>query len=388
MIPHHHIGIDFTKERSVRVGASDAPAIIPNPEKPNESLAGYERTALTVYLEKTGQKERDPAGVPAEMGHYLEAKSLELAVRELVSYDAGVLVRIDALRIDNLVSQGIELTPLQMTTEWKGHKFLHRTQYYNDEFIAHPDLIWIPADGFKNKLAPNNNNEPIIIEAKSARLYATKRPEGSIVKGYDFELKTWQGIPLKHYVQVQFQLALFEVKTAYLSLIYDTSSHAMWQIDANRDHQNDIINICSKLAHCIKTKQPPKDLVINQADIKELYPSVDRGDFAVLSGKEKDRAIEFAKAGKKAAKEEKLWKAKKQEANDALSVIMKDRGEIRDSTGPIAKWAYKKDYEKIMSLGKMKTLDGYHKFYRYLKRNGLIVPPGEDSRNVSICFKE
>jgi hypothetical protein len=382
MTNFHHIGLNFHKERSSRIGASDVPAIIPNPEKPTESLAGYERTAVTVYQEKVGEKERDPAGVPAEMGHYLEAKSLELAVRQLVSYEAGVLVRIDALRIDNLVNQGIELTPSQMTTEWKGHKFYHRTQYYTDDFIAHPDLIWLPG--------PDSNfeEEPIIIEAKSARLYATKRPEGSIVKGYDFDLKTWQGIPLKHYVQVQFQLALFEIKTAYLSLIYDTSSHAMWQIEANRDHQSDIINICSKLAHCIKTKQPPKDLIINQADVKDLYPSADRGDFTILSGEELEKATEYAREGKYAAKQEKIWKSKKIEANDALSVIMKDRGEIRDSNGTIAKWAFKKGYEKIMALGAMKDLDGYHKYYRYLKRNGLIVPPGEGSRSVSIKFKE
>ena len=39
---------DFTKARSTRLGASDIPKLIPSPEKPTESLAGYEQTALTV----------------------------------------------------------------------------------------------------------------------------------------------------------------------------------------------------------------------------------------------------------------------------------------------------------------------------------------------------
>ena len=83
MNPFWYIQGDFTKDRSFRIGASDIAACIPNPEKPTESLAGYGRTAVTVFEEKTGIAPRSFAGLPAEMGHWNEPKATELFMRPL-----------------------------------------------------------------------------------------------------------------------------------------------------------------------------------------------------------------------------------------------------------------------------------------------------------------
>jgi len=71
---------DFQKSRSTKIGSSDVPALIQHPEK-SESLAGYGRTALTVYEEKIGIRERDPVGFPAQMGHVVEPYALQEFIR-------------------------------------------------------------------------------------------------------------------------------------------------------------------------------------------------------------------------------------------------------------------------------------------------------------------
>jgi hypothetical protein len=65
MIKHWYIGDKgpFDKTRAGRIGASDIPAILGNPDKPTESLAGYGRTAVTTYLEKRGERERLKWGI-------------------------------------------------------------------------------------------------------------------------------------------------------------------------------------------------------------------------------------------------------------------------------------------------------------------------------------
>ena len=45
---------DFVEDRARRIGASDIPALIPNPENGTETLAGYGRTPVTVWQEKKG----------------------------------------------------------------------------------------------------------------------------------------------------------------------------------------------------------------------------------------------------------------------------------------------------------------------------------------------
>lgn len=372
-----YIKDDFLKDRQRRIGASDIPKIIPNPEKPSESLAGYEQTPLTVWEEKTGRKERDPAGLPAEMGHYMENKALELFIRDKIGYEQGVLFRQQKETYEHLQARKLSPDPEQYQYDDGLHKLYHNTQYYRDSFIAHPDMIWIPPDDYEHG--------PAIVEAKSATYWSAKRR--GIVDGYDFELTSWQGIPLKHYMQIQFQMVLFGVDVAYLSLVYDTSKHQVWKIEANKDHQAQIIDIAGRLAWHIENDIPPKEMVINQEDIKSLYPVI-ADDFTMLSGDEKEQAVKWAKAGKEAAGKVKTWTEKKKEAEDALAVLLKDMGEIRDSSGCIAKWQLRSGYERILSLSEIKKREGGLKNYRYLKRNGLLVPPGEPSRSVKIMLKE
>ena len=249
---------DFHTSRSGKIGASDVPALYSNPESPAESLAGYGRTAVTVFQEKTGLIESEPAGRPAEKGHHDENKSLEWAIREIAGYEYALRFRIQKERYESAV----ELSELEGKKPPSARDyqidgpFLHSVEYYTDGMIVHPDCLyvgnaelkgkdrWCSVMGIKIDLS-----KPFLIEAKSARMMAAKRRSGTFVKGYDFNLSTWQGIPLKHYFQVQFQMSVFRVNTCLLALIYDTSDFNIWSITADRKRQGKIIDRVGLIRH-------------------------------------------------------------------------------------------------------------------------------------------
>jgi len=377
------------QNRGPRIGASDIPALIPDPDRPTQSLAGYGRTAVTVYEEKLGERKRDPAGLAAEMGHWNEPKSTELFLREIVGPDHSMrwLVRrmqYEMLsRIDQVQAADYQITP-----------FHHSIEFYNDQFVVHPDGLYIPdvsspdipvsparvqAHGLTIDLS-----KPFLIEAKNARYWSAKRRDETPSSGYDFDLRTWQGIPLKNYVQIQFQLALFELEICYLPLLYDTSQFQVWEIKADPAVQNRLIDIAGKLAWHIEHRVPPKDMAMNLDDIKTLYPLVDN-DFTYVAGDERDAVVEACRKYRQAEKQEKRWGAVKKEMQDVISVHLKDRKELRDEHQVLVKWTERSGSERVRALKSIAKDDPVS--YRYLKRKGLIEQT-DPTRYPSVAWKE
>ncbi|RPJ58251.1 MAG: hypothetical protein EHM12_08180 [Dehalococcoidia bacterium] len=381
MVNYWFIDGDFYKERSKRIGASDVPALISDPENPTESLSGYGRTPITVWLEKTGKKDREAAGLPAEIGHHMENKALEIFIRGVFD----VAVSKEFIR-NKILYECLNDTERSPVIEFQHKLIKHNTQYYDDVRICHPDAVYVGGmSGKKRAFGLNIDlSKPFLIEAKSATLWSAKRPAGSMVKGYDFDLKTWQGIPLKHYMQIQYQLDLFQIDTCYLPLLCNTSEFYVWEIKANKKHQEKIRDIVYEVSDCINSNTPPKDLAICLNDIKSLYPEI-KDDYTIISGEEKSHALEIAKTYKEAERQEKKWKAKKEEALDSMSVILKDNKEIRDDTEKIASWITRKGSERVLGLKELKERDD--KAYSYLKRKGLITQ-SDDSRFVKIYYNE
>ena len=384
MVPYWHISGDFMKERSGRIGASDIPALFPNPEKPTETLAGYGRTPVTTYQEKIGERKREPAGLPAEMGNYLEGKILELFVRAFTTRDLAQVLT-NKRRSYEWVSDNIKAS----AADYQVGPFQHHVQYHRDGMIVHPDLVFDPekqVTQLPKKSAHGLTirfDKPFLVEAKSAISWAARRPEGSIVKGYDLKLKEWQGIPLKHYLQIQDQMALMEVEDAYLALLYDTSQFEVWHIKASKKHQRAIIDIAGKMVRCIETRTPPADLAINKDDIIALYPDL-ADDFAIIDGEERDQAVASARAYKEAKAQKKRWDDRMADASDSLAVIMKDRTGIQDRGDWIAKWRVTKPSEAIVALSQLKAENPT--VYAYLKRKGLLKEK-KGSRSVNVVWK-
>ena len=405
MTPYWYIRNNFSQARSKRVGASEISAAIPDPEHPGQSLAGYDRTALTVWQEKTGRKERDIAGLPAEMGHWNEVKAIELFIRG-INPDMAREYRRSRLEYERLSEQ----FPDTRAEDYQTTPFRHNAQWYNDDFIVHPDGIWesnfqwVSTDG-SCVIGPPSHQQPIkahgytidlsrpfLIEAKNHGYFATKRKNGSVVNGYDFNLTGWQGVPLREYVQCQFQMACLDVDVDYLPLITDAAfgTFHVWEIKRDRKTGDRLIDLAAKLAYYIHKDIEPKELAMNAADIATMYPTMAE-DFAILSGDEANAITAAASTYREGDELERIGKQKKKDATDALAVYPKDTKELRverdGSIIPVAAWIEKKGAERIIGLKDIRARDDGATIEKYLTRKGL-VKEGEGSRYVSVKWKE
>lgn len=385
---------DFYKSRGGRIGASDIPALIPHPDRPSESLAGYGQTALTLYEEKVGLRKREPSGFAAEMGHFMEPKALTEFIHD---YAEPVFGRGTA----NAFFRGFMLCELERVgrdaldcRSFNVNAFRHHTEAMNDFGVAHADCVYEPSgavveyDPTKETVAARlrhtahgitvDFSSSFLIEAKSAQYWTVKARGRDRFAGYDLDLREWQGIPLKHYMQIQYQLALYGVEVGYLSLIYNTSEKRYWKIKANKKHQAELLELASYMKHCIDKQQPPRDLAMNADDIRKLYPEI-KEDFTELIGDELTRAVDLTRSYRHAAAQEKAWKAKAADAENAMAVLLKDKREVKGLiTGPdgvtelktIARWKSTGGGERLMGLKEMGEADP--SAVKYLRRKGLI----------------
>jgi hypothetical protein len=368
----------FQKSRSTKIGSSDVPALIQHPEK-SESLAGYGRTALTVYEEKIGIREREPAGFPAHMGHVVEPYAIQEFIRRHTDDKTADKFLRGCLLCDlDRTKDGYPTATATQTTD-----FLHHTEAVTDYSVSHADCINI-----------SDSQNAILIEAKTSGFWPARRTDDPY-KGYDKEVKGHQGIPLHVFYQVQHQAAIYQevygVKTKVANLVLiSEGQYYEWEIRIDTKIQERLLELCSYMKTCIDKKIPPKKLAMNVSDIKVMYPVLNE-DFRLVSGEELTSAVEAAKKAKEAAEQLKAWKQKKEDAEAALSILLQDNkklqgiidGEITD----IVAWQSREGGERILGLKDLKALDSGERLYKYMKKNGLIKV-GEDSRFVKVKLKE
>lgn len=391
---YHYIG-NFHGERSTRIGSSDIPKLFPNPEKPTESLAGYNNTAITLFNEKTGITPKVyTKSLAAECGHDHENKSLELFIRMFFGYKIAFEFKFKKQAYENALEwHRVEGTEKPNPDDYQVGLFRHNTEFIKDNMIVHPDCIYLGDTTLLDK--PKNERyvtvegitvdkaKPFYIEAKSARQEATKRRD-SLVKGYDFESTTWQGIPLKHFVQMQFQSPITNIETGYLALLHNTSEFQVWRVDKNKQWQNRIIDTVGKMLKHIELKKPPKEMAICLADIISLYPN-QKDDFRNVSDEEYEKIVEIIKEYKKADKQEKNWKAVKKDCQDALSVYLKDYDTLMYGSDVLVKWQTRKGSERFgISIKDLKKNEPLR--YNYLVKHDLIKKSA-DSKSVAIKYK-
>ena len=194
-------------------------------------------------------------------------------------------------------------------------------------------------------------------------------------------------------MQIQYQLALFEVDVCYLALISDTSDFHIWRIDANKKDQGDIIDLVGKMLHCIENGIMPRELAMNADDIAIMYPEIQK-DFIMLNGEKLDKVIEACKEHKKAGQQIKNWEDRKKDASNAIAVYLKDYEEIRNGSDVLAKWETREGSEKMVKIDPKNKKDSLvaqlkkndKSAYRYLLKREYIAV-SKDSRFVKVKFK-
>lgn len=370
---------DIFEYRGVKIGASEVPCLFPDPERPSESVAGYGKTAMTLYLEKIGEKQPDKAGLAAEMGHYLEPKAIELFIRGV--WGKEIAEEWMRKRMDFEMNGGDARAK-------QAYPILFNTAFIDKTSIVHPDGLHVgEKDG---KLVRTDwgfkvdTRKDFLLEAKSASFFSARRGD-SEVRGYDRNNKTWQGIPLKNWFQTQYQMLKAGVNLCYLLLLSDTSKFDVWEIKADREMQRRIANVVSLFMASVERHEPPKALAMNIEDIKILFPSVTE-DFSMVIGEEGDKVKELSDKALVAAEQERVWKAKKDDALSALSVYLKDMKELRDEDGDVVcRWQTRAGVESVVSFKDMQRNDP--NAVKYLRRRGLIRKSA-DSRYVVAKYRQ
>ena len=134
---------NFTHARATLIGSSDIVACLQHPEK-HESLAGYERTAITVYKEKRGELPRTPAGLPADIGHELELLALQKAIEQIETVNGETPENIRSLI--NRFRRGYQLAEINTTIEYDadGNESLtyhNAKEFQNVDWLHHTEAI-------------------------------------------------------------------------------------------------------------------------------------------------------------------------------------------------------------------------------------------------------
>ena len=216
---------NFTHARATLIGSSDIVACLQHPEK-HESLAGYERTAITVYKEKRGEIPRTPAGLPADIGHELELLALQKAIEQIETVNGETPDAIKSLI--NRFRRGYQLAEINTTIDNDGDvTYQNAEQFQNTEWLHHTEATTIDSVLHADCINIADPENAIIIEAKIATSSWSAKRGDDPYKGYDFELEGRMGIPLRHYMQVEHQCAVYnqcygiKIKRAYLALICD-----------------------------------------------------------------------------------------------------------------------------------------------------------------------
>lgn len=405
---------DFYKERQNKIGSSDILYCVPHPEKAIESLGAFTdnegqrhpQTAIDLYNKKLENPAYE-SNFAAEMGKFIEVRAISEFIKDFISPDIAFEFE-----------RGYQLHKLEQ--ELKSHKadryicenpepynntpFLHNTKSDNEYASVHADCIYNPEIGIPwNKNHSDKGrakikkdgitidlSKPFIVEAKTANYFSVMRRQKDQYRGYDLSLSGFQGIDLGHYFQIQYQMLVYEVDIAYLSLIYNTNSKHFWKIEANPSHQKDLKQIAIYMKRCLDEKIPPKDLLMNSKDIRALYPEI-KEDFKEVKDDELKTIIQTAKKYIEAKDQEKAWKEKKEQYEDTMSIHLKDtqllKGNINGMFLDLAKWKETGGGEYTMSLKDIRSREDAQTVERYLKRKKLIKQ-SQKNRKPSIMIKE
>ena len=396
---------NFEESRKSLIGASEIIKCIPDPEHPLDSLASWtddkgvkhSETGIDLYESKVFGK-KSSSSFAAEMGHFLEVKVLSKFIEENICKD----IAFEFERGYNLHKMEQDLLSHKMgkpkyinPEPYNNTDFKHNTESLNTFAVSHADCLYIPNENKKYEIIKKNGltidmNKPFIIEAKTANSYAYDSRKNNQYKGYDSTIKGKDGIPLKVYFQVQYQMALYGVSKAYVSLIYNTSQKSFWEVDENKKHQKDLLNIAREMKNCIDSKTYPKQFILNSSDIKKVFPKI-KEDFRDVKGEELEAILEIIKNEKEAKKQVKRWKTKENEATESIAIFLKDtkilKGNVNGVITKLAEWKTTKSSERSMGLSEIKKRPDGKTILNYMKRKKLINTTKE-SVKPKITIKE
>lgn len=326
----------FQKIRFKTIGASDIPIIL--------GLVKQWCTPYQLWLQKTGREKGFQGNIATKWGKRHEVNIIASYIEEKVNIEYATKFQIDYLK------------HLKKRTK----KYKPPTYYYPFTEFIHPELPWAMAH-------PDciDISEGINIEAKSGRQFASIR-RGDM-DGFDKDDLTESGIPLKYYVQCQWQMLCSGLKTTILRALIDTSDELTYTISYNKKIAEKLIEAASRFIYHVTNDKEPQP--INSDDIKKLYPkTINKTSY--LFGTDSEFAKKMVDRKKFLSSKKKKIETELTDINDSLFVYIGGN-----------KYLYSEDNIKLCSqvlfekkgIASLKEIEKYPEIVKMLEEKKLIV---------------
>jgi predicted phage-related endonuclease len=209
--------------------------------------------------------------------------------------------------------------------------------------LAHADLL---VDGVLDM-----PGEPFLVEAKTAGMMSGKRREGKIFTGYDPDDLTAQGIPDAVYLQVQWQLYVYGIQTAYVAVLIDTSDYREYgPIIADARVQEKCLALAERFWNLMEANTPPAPETWD--DVVSLFPT-QTDTTAMISGDDESRVREMIARDKVAAAKIKDYEAEREDIKNAIGILIGENAVLASGEGDILAKTSEQSRESV-SLAKLK----------------------------------
>lgn len=338
---------DFHNRRRYSIGSSDIPVIL-NLVK--------QKTPYELWKEKTGRdfskQEQASKSSATALGHAVEGIILSREIEELTDADIAHTFRVDYYQHEN--ERAADWNP---ATDFVPFTFF---VYPDDKrFTGSPDCVRL--------------SEDLIIEAKLGSRFANIR---SILKpdGYDIEDSSEHGLPLRVYLQCQWQSLVSGIKNITIRALIDSVFESRHEFKANFQIQEKLIKVSDRFLWHVKNDKPPAP--VNSNDVLDIYAD-STNEVLVVGGEAETEPRGHRNELKRWQSVAKEAKKRIEEHKTALGICMKDKRVLQAVNGDIlAKRIINKP--AWSTIGVQKIYDQTPEAFKLLDKAGLI--PEKESK--------
>jgi predicted phage-related endonuclease len=314
---------DFHGQRATGVGSSDIP-----------TLAGltrqYGSTTLKLWQQKTGRAERWEGNQRTHWGHKLEGQVLHEFIARRYGEEA-------ADEFMTAKRRGKSAGPFKSDTECR-----HPERVYA---IAHADLL-VAHDVWERP-----EDAPFIVEAKTTGMMSGKRREGRIFAGYDPDDLSAQGIPDAVFLQVQWQMYVYGVDTAWVAVLIDTADYREYgPIKADPRVQEKCLALAERFWRLVEADTEPAPETWD--DVVALFPH-QTDTTAMIAGDDEQRVREMIQRDRQLAERIKGLEDERDDIKNAIGILIGENAVLSSGEGDVLAKTSEQSRESV-SLANLK----------------------------------